>query len=299
VAAAQLAGVDGAEIPTIDVAKAAAMRDELASISTAERVERYGLKPDRADVIVPALYVITAMATIAGLDRIACPGVGLKEGIVRELVDKHYRVWDYGRERDQLFAAALQLGRRYHFDERHATLVSAFACDLFDGTQALHGLAPEDRGLLRLAALLHDIGDFVHPSSHHKHTQYIIENSDFMGLPPEHRKLVALVARYHRRATPALRHAAYASLDSVDRDRVKSLASLLRIADALDRGHRSKVDDIRVSLSDRALTIEIEAAEDVSLETWTLERKAALFRDVFGLEVRAVVPRATAAQVEA
>ena len=286
VAVANLAGVKNAEVPTIDVEKARKLRDELASIPSAERIERYGLKPDRADVIVPALYVIIAMADIANLERIACPGVGLKEGIVRESVDKHYRVWDYARERDQLFAAGLQLGRRYHFDERHATLVSAFACDVFDGTLSVHGLGQEERGILRLAALLHDIGDFVHPSSHHKHTQYIIENSDLMGLPPEHRKIVALVARYHRRAAPALRHASYASLGSEDRDRVKSLASILRIADALDRGHRGKVDSIEVTTKKDALQLTLTSKEDLSLETWTLERKAELFRDVFGMEVQ-------------
>lgn len=286
VAVANLAGVKNAPVPTINVEKARALRDELASIPSTERIERYGLKADRADVIVPALYVIIAMADIANLESIACPGVGLKEGIVRELVDKHYRVWDYARERDQLFAAGLQLGRRYHFDERHATLVSAFACDLFDGTMSVHGLGQEERGILRLAALLHDIGDFVHPSSHHKHTQYIIENSDFTGLPPEHRKIVALVARYHRRAAPALRHTSYASLDSSDRDRVKALASILRVADALDRGHRGKVESIEVTTKKDALQLTLVSKEDLSLETWTLERKAELFRDVFGMEVQ-------------
>ena len=295
VAVAQLAGVN-AEVPTIDVEKARALRDELAAIPSTERIKRYGLNADRADVIVPALYVIVAMADMAKLERIACPGVGLKEGIVRELVDKHYRVWDYARERDQLFAAGLQLGRRYHFDERHATLVSAFACDLFDATLSLHGLGQDERGILRLAALLHDIGDFVHPSSHHKHTQYIIENSDFTGLPPEHRKLVALVARYHRRAAPAPRHASYASLDSADRDRVKALASILRVADALDRGHRGKVESIEVSTKKEVLQLTLVSREDLSLETWTLERKAELFRDVFGLEVQTKTraPRAPA-----
>ncbi|MFT5359158.1 MAG: exopolyphosphatase/guanosine-5'-triphosphate,3'-diphosphate pyrophosphatase [Polyangiales bacterium] len=165
-------------------------------------------------------------------------------------------------------------------------MVSAFDCDLFDGTMSVHGLGQEERSILRLAALLHDIGDFVHPSSHHKQTQYIIENSDFTGLPPEHRKIVALVARFHRRAAPALRHARYASLGSEDRVRVKALASILRVADALDRGHRGKVESIEVSTKKDALQLTLVSKEDLSLETWTLERKAGLFRDVFGMKVQ-------------
>lgn len=296
VAIAAIAGVEGAEVPTIDVERARALRDVLATVRSHERAEKHGLKPDRADVIVPALYAVVAVAELMKLDRIVCPGVGLKEGIIRELVDKHYRVWDYGRERDQLFAAALELGRRYHFDERHGTKVAGLALDLFDGTRELHGLGTQDRGILRLAGLLHDIGDFVHPQSHHKHTQYIIEFSDLMGLPPEDRRIVSLVARYHRRAAPALRHAPYAALQSADRDRVKALAAILRVADALDRGHRGKVDGLSVDVKAREVLLEIDASEDVSLETWTVDRKAELFRDVFGCEVRTKVREAAAAE---
>lgn len=287
-AAAALAPSDSpGEFPTIDIAKAKVMRDLLASLPASERMAQFDLKRDRAEVIVPALFVIVAMAEMCQLDEVVCPNVGLKEGIVRELVDKHYRVWDYKRERDQLFAAALQLGRRYHFDEGHGTLVSSFACAIFDGTTSLHSLGVEDRAILRIAALLHDIGDFINPSSHHKHTKYLIENSDLMGLPPDQRKLVALVARYHRRAPPALRHTSYAKLGSADRDRVKQLSAMLRLADSLDRGHRGKIEAITVEVQPnaRAVVIHADCQDDVSLESWTLDRKADLFRDVYGVEV--------------
>lgn len=286
VATAKLCPVEGSAVPAIDVAKARALRDELASIPSAERIARYGLKPDRADVLVPALYVILAMADLAKVERIECPGVGLKEGIVTELVQKHYRVWDYDREENNVVAAAIQLGRRYHFDERHGMQVARLAEELFDGTAKLHGMGNEERGMLRLAALLHDIGDFITPHSHHKHTQYIIQNSDLMGLPPEQRHLVALIARYHRRAHPALRHAGYRDLGTEDRDRVKSLAAMLRIADAFDRGHRSKVSALNVKLKSKAVVFEPEAEDDLSLEAWTVERKAELFREVYGVDVR-------------
>ena len=285
-AAASLAGTEGTAVPTIDIEKARALRTELGAMSAAERSVAYGLKPDRADVLVPALYVIVAMADLAKARHVVTPGVGLKDGIITELVEKHYRVWDYTRERDKVLAAALHLGRRYHFDERHAGQVARLACELFDGTLKLHNRGPKDRGMLRLAALLHDVGDFINPQSHHKHTQYIIENSDLMGLPPEQRGLVAQIARYHRRAAPALRHAAYRSLSENDQQRVRQLSSILRLADALDRGHRSKVEQLEVRLKRSAVVLELVSNEDVSLEVWTVERKAELFRDVFDRELR-------------
>lgn len=274
------------DVPTIDVEKARLLRDELAAMPTSERAERYSLKADRADVIVPALYAILAVADLAKVDAISVPGVGLKDGIARELVEKHYRVWNYGEEDDKVLLAALQLGRRYHFDERHAMHVAAHAIQLFDATKELHGLGAKSRAMLQVAALLHDIGDFVSPQSHHKHSQYIIDHSDLMGVPPDHRRLISLVARYHRRAHPALRHAAYRGLEAKDRDRVKALAALLRIADGLDRGHRQKGALTRARVDEASLVLEVACENDLALEIWTVERKAELFRETFGRDVR-------------
>ncbi|MEM9068107.1 MAG: Ppx/GppA phosphatase family protein [Myxococcota bacterium] len=286
VAASQLCPVEGAQVPTIDVEKARELRGVLAGLTKAERVAQYNLKADRADVIVPALYVIVAMADLAKVNAIEVPGVGLKDGIVKELVQKHYRVWDYGREDDKVVAAAIQLGRRYHFDERYALHTAAIADRIFEGTQKLHRLGEKSRAMLKVAALLHNIGVFINQQSHHKHSQYIIENSDLMGPSPETRRMIALIARYHRRATPSPRHTAYRSLNSSDRDRVKNLAAILRVAIALDRGHLGKVTVDNVKIKRGTVVIEVSAATDISLEIWTVERKADLFRDVFGRDVR-------------
>ncbi|MCA9534473.1 MAG: Ppx/GppA family phosphatase [Myxococcales bacterium] len=272
--------------PTIDIAKAKTMLTTMSGMSAKKRERRYTIKPDRADVIVPALQVVTRIASLSKVNRIVAPGVGVKDGILTELIAKHYRVWDYSTERDKLLAAGLQLGRRYHFDERHAMRVSALALELFDATQTLHGLSEEDRSMLRLAALLHDVGDFLNPSGHHKHSEYIIESSEVMGLPFERRKVIAQVARYHRRSFPTTRHAKFKALDEDTRERVRRLAAILRIADALDRGHRSKVEQLSVDLSNKTLQITVGASEDASLELWTAERKGDLFTEVFGMPVK-------------
>lgn len=292
VAAAELAPAPEAPRPTIDIPRARAMLAELGALSATDRAGRFGLKPDRADVIVPALYVICAMADLAQVERIEVPGVGVKEGIITELVEKHYRVWDYGREDDRVLVAALHLGRRYHFDERHAVQVTDLATQIFDETAKLHGLGAKSRMMIKVASLLHDVGDFLNPQSHHKHSQYIIENSDLMGVPPETRKMIALVARYHRRATPTIRHTAFRSLSPDDRERVRKLSAIIRVADALDRAHLGKVSVLDIALKKDALYLTIESDQDLALEVWTVERKSDLWREVFGREVRVKV-RAT------
>jgi len=277
---AELCPVEGAALPTIDVRRARALLVRMARMKPAERRKTFGLRPDRADVIVPALHVLLALADLARTDTIVAPGVGLKEGLATELVEKYFRVWDYKVDENQATRAAVQLGRRYHFDETHATQVDRLACQLFDRLKPLHKLAEHDRVLLRVAALVHDIGDFVHFAAHHKHTQYIVENTDMMGLSHEDRVLVGCVARYHRRAAPNPSHASFGKLGPDERRRVRKMSSLLRLADALDRGHRSKVHQLDVDLG-KTVALAVSGREDLSLEVWTAERKASLFEQTF------------------
>ena len=131
-AIAKLCPVAGRDEPAIDIRLARALLPRMAKLTPAERQAAYDLRSDRADVIVPALYVILRVADLARTEEIIAPGVGLKEGIVAELVDKHFRVWDYSVDEHTMARAAIHLGRRYHFDEPHATQVDRLACVLFD-----------------------------------------------------------------------------------------------------------------------------------------------------------------------
>jgi exopolyphosphatase/guanosine-5'-triphosphate,3'-diphosphate pyrophosphatase len=276
----------------IDVALMRALRDEMAAVPAAVRRERWGLRGDRADVIVPAMFVLSAVAERVGCATIAAPGVGLKDGILAELVDRAFRVWDERGEQAEVEAEAVELGKKYRFDEAHARHVTELAASLFDQLAELHHMGPEERRLLRLAALLHDIGDFVGFESHHKHTYYLIQHADLMGLSPSHKEVVANVARYHRKALPDLSHPGYRKLDRRERAVVRKLAALLRVADAFDREHQGKVLEVAVRLTPGRIALRAvanpravgEAA--LSLERWTALRKADLMEDVFECDVK-------------
>jgi len=276
----------------IDVPRMTAIREEMASLSPAARRERWGLRGDRADVIVPAMFVLSAVAERVGAATISTPGVGLKDGILAELVDRAFRVWDERGEEAEVEAEALELGRKYRFDERHARHVAGIATSLFDQLVDLHHLGAEERTLLRLAALLHDIGDFVGFESHHKHSHYLIAQTDLMGLSPAHKEVVANVARYHRKAMPDLSHPGFRKLDRKDRATVRKLAALLRVADAFDREHHTKVLEVAVRVTPGRIALRAVANPnagvdlDLSLERWTALRKADLMEDVFECDVK-------------
>jgi len=271
----------------VDISAMKSLFPKLLQLSQEERRTTFGLRPDRADTIVPASSIFLRAAEIFGASAIVAPGVGLKEGILEELIDKYFNVWDEERDAESVLAACARLGRRYHFDEEHGKRVAQFAAQLFDDTKKEHGFRARERLLLRAAATLHDIGDFVRYDGHHKHSYYLIQHSDIMGLTPEERAIVANIARYHRKSAPDAAHPNFRELDKDARAKVRGLCAILRIADALDREHLGKVRNVRaeVDTAKRKLNLTIFGEEDRELEEWTVKAKSELLRDVFDLEV--------------
>jgi exopolyphosphatase/guanosine-5'-triphosphate,3'-diphosphate pyrophosphatase len=139
---------------------------------------------------------------------------------------------------------------------------------------------------------LHDIGGFVSAASHHKHAHYLIRSSDLVGLSESEREIVALAARYHRRSHPKRTHPEFQQRTREERDRVKKIAAILRLADALDREHQTKVASVEAKIGQRYLDLVLTAANaadgDLALEHWAVHRKGSLFVEAFGLQPRVV-----------
>ena len=267
-----------------------AVVERLAGLSYRERMERLNLREDRADVILPAAIVYERLAVLAGCEMILVPGVGLKEGLLLDLVDDLDAHETYEeRHAREVEEGALDVGRRYGFEEPHARHVTRHALHLFDELRTLHGLGAEERRILLAAGLLHDIGQFVTYHKHHKHSRYLILNSELRGLTPREIERVALVARYHRRAEPKDSHEGFGDLTAGERARVTKLAALLRVADALDREHRQQVEGIDVRRENGRTTLRLIGSGDILLEQWAVRRKGRLFEQVFGQKLRVVV----------
>jgi exopolyphosphatase/guanosine-5'-triphosphate,3'-diphosphate pyrophosphatase len=139
--------------------------------------------------------------------------------------------------------------------------------------------------VLHVAALLHEIGAFVSNRSLHKHSLYLIRNSEIFGLGKRNLLLVALVARYHRRASPQPMHEGYATLTRDERVAVAKMAALLRVAVALDESRSQRIHDFTCAVEGSRLVISIAQAEDLSLEQLALRQNGSLFEEVFGLRV--------------
>jgi exopolyphosphatase/guanosine-5'-triphosphate,3'-diphosphate pyrophosphatase len=256
----------------------------LARLTPADRAARYGLRPDRADVIVPAGAIFEYVANRVRAREVWVPFVGLVDGVLVDVAQAAGAEGMKQLEVSQTRNAALAVLKKYETDPKHAQRVSALAVSLFDQLKPMHGMGRRDRLLLELAGLLHEVGNFIGAAGHHRHAFYVIAQTPLLGLADEELLIVANVARYHRKAPPDLSHEGYRDLPERDRQRVRSLAAILRVADALDHDHRQSVTSVKAKARGSELRLKVKTRGDVTLDEWSVGNKGDLFRDEFGLK---------------
>ncbi len=258
--------------------------EKLARMDPAERQKRF--EGRRADVIVAGAVILEALAHHLSLHAVTAVDRGLRHGVLVDLVRRRFRGDD---EDSSLVDAARALGQRLFYDEAHALKVSELAMAMFDQLAALHHLPMEVRPYLEVASVLHDIGHSVSYQKHHRHTEYLIRNGDIPGLADRERDIVARIARFHRRSAPDLHHPGMEGLTLGEARTVRKLATLLRVADALDRSHAQPISKLRAGRTNGQVRIRITTRGPADLELWDVGHEAKLFRRVFGANLEVLV----------
>jgi exopolyphosphatase/guanosine-5'-triphosphate,3'-diphosphate pyrophosphatase len=179
----------------------------------------------------------------------------------------------------------MAIARRYDVDLRHARHVAVYGRQIVDALRDRYDLSERDEVIFHVAALLHEVGQSINSSGHHKHSRYLILNSDIFGLGRRDITLAALVARYHRRATPRPSHADYMELNRADRIRVCKLSAIMRVANALDRLHSPRPLKLDMRIEDKRFVIEALTDSDLSLLQRRVQERSQLFSSIFGKEI--------------
>ena len=243
-----------------------------------------GIGPRRAEIIVPGAAMLLAVLREFKLSKLAYSSAGLRDGIVADLASR-----GVGRELSQLDAEQRRLmrdmTRRYGVPLAHARKVGALAHTLFDSLQSLHGLPPNYGKVLEAASYLHDIGHYVSDTRHHRHSFYLVANSDLPGFTEMERQLIANLCRYHRKSPPDASHSQFQLLDPDGKRAVLLLTPLLRLADALDRSNEQRVESIECQIRNVDVVLRLRSDADVDLEQWAGERVADSFRAVYGRQL--------------
>ncbi len=255
---------------------------DTASVSEVELVKRFQLDYQTAEALIPALEINLAIAETLKLTKIHIPNSEYEQGLLHDLLVSRELTGAFAEE---VLRSARILAARYQSDPSHGEHVGNLCARFFDSLTDLHQLTGHDALLLQVAAILHEVGTYVSPRAHHKHSEYIILNSEVFGLDRLDVTIVALVARYHRHSGPLLDHPAYAALSTDDRIRVSKLAALLRVADALERTHAQRVSQLEIRRVSGKLRIRLPGLANADVERLAMTSKADLFEQVFGLGV--------------
>jgi exopolyphosphatase/guanosine-5'-triphosphate,3'-diphosphate pyrophosphatase len=253
-------------------------------MSIQERTQQLNMRPDRADVILPASLVLKLVADIAGVKEILIPYVGLKNGVLLEMaksmaqekkLPNRYQVWE----------SAMRIGRKYQFDQEHASTISKLAGRLFDQAVNLHHLNGEERLILEIGALLHDSGHFINTVDHDQHGYYILKANHIIGLSERQQEMAASIVLFHRKGIPYRDEAISPMLSQKDRLIVTKLCAFLRLADAMDASHTQRVTDAILSQVNSSWHIRLLGREDLTLEKWSVLKRRNLFQEIFGVSL--------------
>jgi len=251
----------------------------LSGLSLEERIRDLGLRPDRADVILPAAMVFHEIMELAGAKQMAMPDASLLDGVILDMVDSEQRT--FSSQRRNLLAWARSLKKKYHVSHKFGKEVARLSLELFDQTQSLHHMPHRDRLLLEIASLVHVIGLYVRVGGYHRHSAYLISVSPLLGLSKQEKKLLSQVVRYQRKAAPSDSNETFASMSEADQKKVWQLSGLLRLGIALNKERRNRVHDVHVKAGKKDITLKLEGDGDLMLERWAALQTADFITEAF------------------
>ena len=263
------------------------LRKRLVEADIEERLHMAGLDPRRADLSVAGSVLLDTILRRLGAEELTLCDLALREGLVLDYVHRNSaKIKKVERYPDVRRRSVVELGERCGYWSEHAQQVARLALSLFDQTRSVHGLSDREREWLEYGALLHDVGVHISYERHHRHSYYLIKNGDLRGFEPREIEVIALLARYHRQATPKKSHQGYGDLPGALRRTVRALSAMVRLAEGLDRSHAQAVAGIDMFPRGDDYLARLRTTGDVELEIWAAHRHVSALEKELGLPIR-------------
>ena len=259
------------------------LSDRLLKMNNAQRAAVPGIGPKRSEIIIGGAMVYACLLEKFGLKGFRYSPLGLRDGMLAQmLAEVDLRASVHKKIEEDRWAAVLEVANRYGVELKKADPVRQHAVELFDGLARVHELPLEYRNWLQAAAMMQDVGKFMNHQGHHRHTQYIIANSEIFGFSPEQRAIVSAIARYLGKSRPDPMDRPMRVIPIEEHRNVTACIVLLRLAEALNQDRASAVVRMRTLVYPKRVVIELTPGRGgAELEAWSLRKEAAYFREVF------------------
>lgn len=256
--------------------------DELLHMSIGKMEETFGISTYLATLMIPSAMIYKRMLEIADAESIWVPGVRLCDGMAAEYaLDKKLMKQTHDFDSD-ILAAARNISNRYQGNKKHNRVLEDNVCAIFDYMKKYHGMGRRERLLLQLAAILHGCGKYISMRNSGECAYNIIMSTEIIGLSHREREIVANIVKYNTdRLTYLDKEGTLADTDTYVM--VTKLTAILRIANALDRSHKQKFKNIKLSIKKEKLVITTDYTGDISLEMEMFTGKADFFEEIYGI----------------
>lgn len=239
---------------------------------------------EELESLLSALLVYDYLLRTSAAEQVIVPWVSISDGVLLDFALR-LKGADWEKYRPHFLASARSVAGKYRADLVHADKVSQYALRVFDALKEDFALEPRQRLFLEIAALVHDIGKYVSLKEHHRHGQYLIESETIFGLLDAERSIVGNLIRYHYGEALQRRNRIHGALSQEDQVGIAKMAAILRLAEALDRGHEQKIVDFTLEKTEMDLVIRADTAADIAVEKIGVLAQSDMFEDVFGLKL--------------
>ncbi|WP_047497878.1 Ppx/GppA phosphatase family protein [Terriglobus sp. TAA 43] len=266
-----------------DAASVRKLANRLVKMKNSERMVVPGIGPKRSEIIIGGAFVYASILERLELSGFRYSPLGLRDGILAQMLsDSDERASVHKAVEQERWEGVLQVCRRYNIDLKRADAVRADAVKLFDALERVHGMSPDLRELLAAAAMMNEVGKFMNHQGHHRHAQYIIENSEIFGFSPTERTIMSAIARYLGKSRPdGMDRPLRAVPVEIQADVVRCVV-LLRLAIGLNQNRATQPVHVNVRVYPKRVLLELSAAKGgAELEQWSLKKEAPYFREIF------------------
>lgn len=284
----KIAEVCGAEqkngLPYISVSSLKNFYKSIRSVTTENICTRLNIDEGRAAMFSTAMSIYYGMLGFVGKNaKIIAPSVKIEQVIANQAMVPAIHA-DYRKHvKESSLQAARILAAKFDCVREHSEAVRTIVCELFDKLKRLHGLDESYRNILEVAAILHSCGRYVNVKQRTRCSFDIIKNLDIYGMTAEEIRLVAFIAGYNEFNVPDGEDMNYRELSGQDRVLTAKLVALFRLANALDKSQKSKIQIDKIRIEEDVLVIRANASESAFLEQWAFDECAGFFREIYGI----------------
>lgn len=266
-----------------DTASVRSLARRLVKMKNSERLQVPGIGPKRSEIIIGGAFVYAEILERLGLKGFRYSPLGLRDGLLAQMLsDSDSRASVHKAVEEERWTGVLAVCRRYNIDPKRVEPVRADAVRLFDQLARVHSLDPQYREWLSAAAMMNEVGKFMNHQGHHRHTQYIIENSEIFGFSPGERIGISAIARYLGKSRPDPMDRAMRSIPLEQQASVVRATVLLRLAIALNQNRATDAVHAEVRVYPKRVLLELHPGRGgADLERWSLRKEAPYFREIF------------------